>query len=91
MKLTSTEQFIGAAGEQTPEGFTFPGSADAIPAMTDTTTGGTTGERKPGLLLLAAPADLLETSIAGVSFEESSLSLATSQKNEMKIEVSSID
>jgi hypothetical protein len=76
MKLTSPEQFVGAGGEQKPETF----ESLAI-----------TGGHGPAFLSLAAPENVLEASIAGAKFEESSLSLTTSQRNEMKIEVSAIN
>ena len=75
MNLRSTEQFTGKGGEQAPEHFEFFGPA---------------GEQRPTFVAALAPEDLLETSIAARKFEESSLSLTTIQKNDQKIEVSSI-
>lgn len=76
MNLRSTEQFTGKGAEQVPESFAY------IP---------TASEQRPAFVASLAPEDVLETSIAGRRFEESSLSLTTIQKNEMKIEVSSIN
>jgi hypothetical protein len=75
MQLRSTEQFSGRAGEEVPESFEFLGA----------------GEQRPAFVAMLAPEHILETSIAARRFEESSLSLTTIQKNDMKIEVSSIN
>jgi hypothetical protein len=76
MQARSTEQFSGRAGEEVPERFEFLGAGEQRPAF---------------VALLLAPEHLLETSIAARRFQESSLSLTSIQKNEMKIEVSSIN
>jgi hypothetical protein len=76
MQSWATEQFTGKAGEQVPESFAFLARAS---------------EQRPAFVAMLAPEDVLETSIAARRFEESSLSLTTIQKNEMKIEVSSIN
>lgn len=76
MALRTTEQFIGKRGVQVPEHFEFFAPAS---------------EQRPAFVALLAPEDVLETSIAARRFEKSSLSLTSIQKNEMKIEISSIN
>jgi hypothetical protein len=76
MKAAATEQFSGKAGEQVPESFELLGKSEQRPAF---------------VASLLAPEHILQTSIAARRFEESSLSLTIIQKNDMKVEVSSIN
>lgn len=75
MGLISTERFTGHAGKQVPESFEFLQ---------------TRAEQKPRGFRFPPPRDVLETSLGEGPFTESSLSLASTQRYGMKIEVSSI-
>jgi hypothetical protein len=75
MGLSSTERFTGHAGKQVPGSFEFLQ---------------TRAEQKPPGFRLPPRRDVLETSLGEGPFTESSLSLASTQRYGMKIEVSSI-